>query len=790
MSVSAYARAVVVRWVWLLLAGTVGLLGAGILGALMPPSYVAQASLYVGAARVDGEDGAAWAARIRSEVVPSLTRLARSGVVLAGVADRLDLTGTYDDLRDRITVVMAEQTNVLDIAVTDTEPARAARIADAVAEEVTEQSAQLLTGSSGPLLEMRLVGPAVVPRFPEGPGPLPAAVAGAAAGIGIAVVGAGLAELARPRIRGRRDVEEVTSAPLLAALPVATHSQHPERLDSLAWQLGAVSARTQRGTVALVDASVGAGAGALAEQLAAQPSQRSAPQGPRTVALDDPRRIRTTQPDGVVVVADGRGTTRDQLAAAVARVHEGDVPLLGVVINNVLPARASGWARLRAGVRGDADEWLAERAPARPGTATGGNRVVAALAVAALGFSRELPMGLTTGLLASVALLPVWAPVVRRYRGATTLMALTALGLASGALLAWLSSQDHDFSRYEAASTAFLVLTFAGGTGVVLWARTALPLTVLGTAYGLGALASGILGVPGSENAWKFELSFPVTVIVLSQLAGWKRPILPVVLLLAVSSVSVANDARSAFAFTVVAAALLLWQRRGRRRPDRWGMQVAVLGILATGGYWLLRELLLAGVLGAGLQARTATQIAQTGSLLLGGRPEWTATWALMRDSPLGFGLGTVPSAHDVLVAAQGISVTRIPTVEGYLEHYLLAGRVELHSIVADLWSNLGPAGIALGLLVATLITVGLAVQVSRGQASALVCYLAPLTLWSLAFGPLPTGLSKVSLALALLMVPAVGRSRPLRVEGGSPSEEDLAEFGADTGARRAQVLA
>jgi capsular polysaccharide biosynthesis protein len=767
VGLSAYVRAVAVRWVWLLVAGLVGLVSGGLLSALTPPAYAAQASLYVAAARVDGDDGAAWATLIKDEVVPSVAALARSGVVLDRVVARLDLPVGAGELADRVTVAVAAETNLLDVTVTDSDPARAARTADAVADVVTTQSARLLTGPSGPLLRLSLVRPAAVPRFADGPGTLTTGVAGAAGGAGLATLLAGLAELARPRIRGHRDVAEVSTAPVLAVLPPATHPRHAERLAPLRAQLDAAFARVRRGPAVLLPASPGgraaAGAWQLAARLAALPAGRAADPGTLPVAAADPRFLDRAGTCGVVLLADGQGTTRAQLAATEAAVRAAGLPVLGVVVDGVLPPRASWRARLRAGIRGDAEEWVEERIPDRSAVsgASTPTRTVAGLAVAALGFPRPLPLALTTGLLATVALLPVWAPVVRRYRGATLLMAATGLALASGVLLTWLSSRDHDFARYEAVSTGVVVLTLATGTGLILWARTVLPLPVLGAAYGLGALAAGVLAMPGSENPVKFQLSFPLTVIVLSLLAGRRRPVVTVAALLALGLLNVLSDARSAFAFTVVAAALMLWQSRRGRRSGRLGVQVAVLGTLAACGYWVLRELLLAGVLGAALQERTATQIAQTGSLLLGGRPEWTATWALMRDTPLGFGLGTVPTAHDIHVAAQGITVTHIPTVEGYLENYLLAGRFELHSIVADLWSNLGAVGIALGLVAGALIATGLAVQLSRGQASGLVCYLAPLTLWSLAFGPLPTGLPKVALALGLLLAPAVARIGP-----------------------------
>jgi hypothetical protein len=170
------------------------------------------------------------------------------------------------------------------------------------------------------------------------------------------------------------------------------------------------------------------------------------------------------------------------------------------------------------------------------------------------------------------------------------------------------------------------------------------------------------------------------------------------------------------------------------------------------GAYWALSELLLSGVAGAEVQARTAAQINQSGSLLLGGRPEWTATWTLMRAHPLGFGLGTIPSPADVQLAKQGMAVARIPTAEGYIEHYMLARRFELHSVIADLWSNFGPVGVLLGLGMVALLLTRLVVLFHRRQATALLCFLALTGTWFLSFGPLPSDLPYVALALGLLL--------------------------------------
>jgi hypothetical protein len=447
-----------------------------------------------------------------------------------------------------------------------------------------------------------------------------------------------------------------------------------------------------------------------------------------------------------------------------------------VVVDGVLAPGASRRARLLAALRGNAPlgvlERLAQPWPVRPGArAVSTGRVTAVVALVLLGLARPLSYGITTGLVAAAVLLPVWVGTLRRYRGAVLVSFLVLLGLVSGFLLAVRSSADHDITLGNTAGTSFLVLTLLGGLGLVLWSRTVLPLSVVGLSYGLGQLVTGILRAPASPDPYKFELALPLTIVVLSLLARRRNPLPALAALAVLGGLDILNDARSAFAFCAVAAALVLWQARPGRRGtprNRWTGAIA-LAAAGVGAYMAISELLVSGALGAAVQARTTQQIADSGSLLLGGRPEWTATAALMEHNPLGLGLGIVPNAEDVLVAKNGIAVAHIPTAEGYLEHYLFNGGVELHSVVADLWTNLGLVGLILGITLAVLLVRDLTGLLARRRASALACFLGLAAVWYLAFGPLPSNLPDVTFALGVLLqlrprapqgVPA-GRRRP-----------------------------
>jgi capsular polysaccharide biosynthesis protein len=773
-----YGRAVACRWAWLVVAGVIGTVVTA-LGAGSPVTYQSTVSLYVGASVVSGDEDPAYAALVQTRVLPSVAALARSSAVLQHAAASVSPSASPAGLTAAVTATPQADGSVLTVTATDPDPERARALAAAVGLEVQREARLLFPGTGGSPLTVGVLG-APGPASPAaavGAGPL--AVLGGLAGIVLAAVLAGLAELARPRVRGRRDVRAVTAAPV-ALLPAAgdrgrrllpfargsrqaAAAQRPEELLRLRTLLASWASSGARIAV------TSPGSCDAAARLIPELSLGGSPAGGATddvdlLLVDDLRRLPAHESvAGVLVVADGRRTTRDQLTQAVGAVGASGRQLLGVVVDGLLPPRAAWRARLTAAVRGDA-RWSLElwEDGVRPATRSRGERSVAAGALAALGFALPLPMALSTGLITVVCLLPLWAPVVRRTRGATALFTVAGLGVSCGVLLAWLHASDHGVDSHGFRLMTTLILTGVCGVGLIVWARELLSMPEVGAAYGVGALAYGVLATPDVPNPWKFTLSFPVMIIALSIVAARRRPVVTVGTLLILGLVSVAEDYRSGFSFCVLAALLVLWQARRTRGTGRvhWWAVLPSFVAFAAAGYWVLTRLLLSGVLGGQVQARTALQIAQSGSLLLGGRPEWTATWALMRDNPLGFGLGTVPTAHDVAIAKAGLAVTHIPTVNDYLVHQLLDGSVHLHSIVADLWAALGPVGVLLGLLMAALMVHALAERILEGNASGLVCLLVPMGLWDLAFGPLQDNLPTVTLALGLLLLDRLPRRR------------------------------
>ncbi len=391
------------------------------------------------------------------------------------------------------------------------------------------------------------------------------------------------------------------------------------------------------------------------------------------------------------------------------------------------------------------------------------NATVALIAVALLGLNQPIALGLTTGTVVVLGLVPVWAFHLFRYRFAKLIVALALAAIVVGTLLMVLS-QGRDYDPRLALDSVMLLVTGIGGVGLLLWARSILPTYRVVVAFGLGYLLSVLPNLATSDNPWKYQLSIPLSLIALALVSRSPRLWPTLTTLSVIGLISIATNSRSFFGFCLLAGALVLWQHRpvSGERPMNKLATVGLIALLLAGMYSLGTSLLAGGYLGEEAQNRTVAQIQEGGSLLAGGRPEWTATWQLMQTQPMGLGLGAVPNSEDIWTAKEGLKSVGIETNNGYVDNFMFAGQVKLHSIIADLWASYGLVGLALGLFLAWVLVYSLLDRLAERRATGLVCLFAIIGVWDLAFGPIFTNLRDVMIALAILLPAAngIGRDR------------------------------
>lgn len=384
------------------------------------------------------------------------------------------------------------------------------------------------------------------------------------------------------------------------------------------------------------------------------------------------------------------------------------------------------------------------------------SHLVAVGAVFLLTLDLQIIDAVTTGIVVPLVLLPVWWSATRRFVGARVLLGLAGVALLSGLWLAAVASSTHVVSGLVLRSTLLLVLGGFCGIGLLLWARTVLPLRVVALSAAAGIVARLAVEPPNPVNPWKHGISYALIVLSLALVVRARPRPIEIVILLGLAAVSALNDSRSAFATLLLTALLVLWQLRPtvmKRRTSAIA-SIALLAGIAACVYSIGTTLILEGYFGETTQARSQEQVQASGSIVLGGRPEWGASTALFMSRPMGFGTGVQANLQDILVAKSGMAELNYDPNNGYVENYMFGSEIKLHAVVADLWSNFGIPGLVLAGAVLWVAVWSLATAIARRTASGLVVYLTCVLLWNFAFGPIYSSMPVLVLALGLLLLP------------------------------------
>lgn len=397
-------------------------------------------------------------------------------------------------------------------------------------------------------------------------------------------------------------------------------------------------------------------------------------------------------------------------------------------------------------------------------------RLLAMAVPLAVGADLPLRSGLSVGGGLALVLAPLWLPEARRFVGAAPLLATVAACLVSAGLLTAWAAPTHTILVPSVVQTLLALVGVAASVGALLWSRSVLGLSTTALLFGLGMLNGFTSSARFAENPWRFGFQLPVTVIALALCLRAGRLWVDVVVLLPLAAISTIAGGRSFSALLLLTLALVVWQRRPafRRRSASVLGALVFVGVLAFGTYQALQGAALEGHLGADAQERTALQIQQSGSLILGGRPEVGATAALLMHRPLGFGPGTLPSPTDLRVAKEGMAALGYDPHNGYVERYMFGDGIELHSLLGSFWASYGPAGLLLTAVLVALALRRLGHGLAHRTGSALVYLLALRLLWDVCFSPVTDTSEHLPLVLAAVLMPQAAGARD-RSAAGSP---------------------
>lgn len=221
MELKAYIRVLRKSWVLIVVLALVGSGAAAAFSLLQTPSFSATSKVFVSTQSGGTVSELAQGNAFTVQRVNTYSDLATTPIVLLPVIVGLDLAVSESALAETITVSAPLNTSIIEITVTDADPALAADIANQTAESLTKVVDRIETpdavDAESPV-KLTLVQQATVPRSPVSPNvPLNIALGllvGLSLGVGLAV----LREVLDTRIRSEHDVALVTDAAMIGGI--------------------------------------------------------------------------------------------------------------------------------------------------------------------------------------------------------------------------------------------------------------------------------------------------------------------------------------------------------------------------------------------------------------------------------------------------------------------------------------------------------------------------------------------------------------------------------------------
>lgn len=219
MELSDYLR--IIRRSWRLVGATLlATIAIGaLLTALMPREYRAQAELFVSTAGGSVSDLVQGGSFTQRQVA-TYADIVTTPVVLGPVIKELGLNESPNALARRVTATVPPNTVLIDVAVVDGDPTRAADIANAIAGQFTEtvQELERVEEDGESPVKATVVDPATAPQDPANPNPVRnlalATVLGLLLGLGLAV----LRDILDTQVRGEVDIARVTGEPVIGTI--------------------------------------------------------------------------------------------------------------------------------------------------------------------------------------------------------------------------------------------------------------------------------------------------------------------------------------------------------------------------------------------------------------------------------------------------------------------------------------------------------------------------------------------------------------------------------------------
>jgi len=223
-----YLAVVRKRWLSILLV-TLVTVGAAVAATLLTePTYTARAQVYVSVRNAGTTSDLLQGSNYTQRQVKSYTDIATTPRVLVPVIEQLDLATTPDALARAIAADSPLDTSLINIRASDPDPQVASDIANAVADSLAEQVADLERPDEGPSpVQISTVRTATAPPEPSSPDATRNVALGLLLGLALGFGLAVLRQVLDTRVRTPDDVRALTDSSVMTVLTedpdVASH---------------------------------------------------------------------------------------------------------------------------------------------------------------------------------------------------------------------------------------------------------------------------------------------------------------------------------------------------------------------------------------------------------------------------------------------------------------------------------------------------------------------------------------------------------------------------------------
>ena len=220
MDLREYLRTLRRNWLLILAVTLIALTASGAYTLLQRPQYQASSSVFVSTRSASTAADLSSGSDFSRQVVTSFVTVARSPYVLTPVIRQLGLHESPSTLAGRISVSVPADSSVMQITASARGGVEAAKIANAVAGQLTRAVVDLTPNETGAASAVKVtqIQSAAAPSAPASPRPLLNLLLGGLAGLAVGLITATIRDRMDTRIRSLADVARVTDRPVLGLI--------------------------------------------------------------------------------------------------------------------------------------------------------------------------------------------------------------------------------------------------------------------------------------------------------------------------------------------------------------------------------------------------------------------------------------------------------------------------------------------------------------------------------------------------------------------------------------------